>query len=213
MNFVKRVMICALLTALTAGVAMAHPMGNFSINHYARIAAYQGRMELRYVIDMAEIPTVSEKSAIAAAGSDDKYLSTEASTLVKGLTLSIDGRPASLVLDGSSLEFRPGAGGLQILRIDLRLHASGGPGVVDYRDDNFPGRTGWKEIVAPQASATGAGFLSTDPTDALMTYPAESLSTPPQQVEAHIQFSAAASSTKAAASTSGFGGNRQHAAA
>jgi len=83
--------------------------------------------------------------------------------------------------------------------------------VVDYRDDNFPGRTGWKEIVAPQASATGAGFLSTDPTDALMTYPAESLSTPPQQVEAHIQFSAAASSTKAAASTSGFGGCRQQA--
>jgi len=35
----------------------AHPMGNFSINHYSGIRLEQNFVELRYLIDMAEIPT------------------------------------------------------------------------------------------------------------------------------------------------------------
>ena len=54
-----------LLTALTvAGVlfasrpAPAHPLGNFSISHYTAIHVEHDRIELRYFIDMAEIPKI-----------------------------------------------------------------------------------------------------------------------------------------------------------
>ena len=38
----------------------AHPLGNFSVSHYAGIRVEQGAIELRYLIDMAEIPTFQE---------------------------------------------------------------------------------------------------------------------------------------------------------
>ncbi len=40
--------------------ADAHPMGNFSISHYAGIRVEPGHIEVRYLIDMAEIPTYQE---------------------------------------------------------------------------------------------------------------------------------------------------------
>ena len=43
-------------TALSLA-AMAHPMGNFSINHYSRLHFRQSGVELTYVLDLAEIPT------------------------------------------------------------------------------------------------------------------------------------------------------------
>ena len=51
--------IVFLLSGLTA-TAFAHPMGNFSINHYAKIKIDRGSVEIRYLIDMAEIPTFQE---------------------------------------------------------------------------------------------------------------------------------------------------------
>ena len=68
----------------------AHPMGNFSINHYAGISVEPGFIEVRYLIDMAEIPTYQE---ILNAGINPKegdpslpaYLGKKAETLAGGL--------------------------------------------------------------------------------------------------------------------------------
>jgi hypothetical protein len=45
---------------LSAVAAFAHPMGNFSVNHYSKIKIGQKSIEVRYLIDMAEIPTFQE---------------------------------------------------------------------------------------------------------------------------------------------------------
>ena len=45
------------LLALGAAAAAAHPMGNFSVNHYARIEPGAHGANIRYVLDLAEIPT------------------------------------------------------------------------------------------------------------------------------------------------------------
>src|ERR1041385_603072 len=45
------------LLVLSAVVAAAHPMGNFSVNHYARIEPDAHGAHIRYVLDLAEIPT------------------------------------------------------------------------------------------------------------------------------------------------------------
>jgi nickel/cobalt transporter (NicO) family protein len=40
-----------------AATLSAHPMGNFSVSHYARIEVNGGGAEIRYVLDLAEIPS------------------------------------------------------------------------------------------------------------------------------------------------------------
>ena len=50
-----------LLIALgAASPSSAHPLGNFSISQYSAIRITREAVELRYLIDMAEIPTFQE---------------------------------------------------------------------------------------------------------------------------------------------------------
>src|SRR5437762_1269470 len=46
-----------LLASCLAGLAGTHPMGNFSVNHYARLEPGAHGVAIRYVMDLAEIPT------------------------------------------------------------------------------------------------------------------------------------------------------------
>src|SRR5690348_2154357 len=43
--------------AIAAGIASAHPMGNLSINHYARLEPGAEGVRVTYVLDLAELPT------------------------------------------------------------------------------------------------------------------------------------------------------------
>ena len=45
-------------------LSLAHPLGNFSISHYAGLRLTREGIELRYVLDMAEIPTFQERDSI-----------------------------------------------------------------------------------------------------------------------------------------------------
>ena len=55
----------ALLAAwLVPSVASAHPLGNFTVNHYSRIEPAGDGVRVVYVLDMAEIPTFQEKPRI-----------------------------------------------------------------------------------------------------------------------------------------------------
>ena len=47
-----------LLVALAIPVVtLAHPLGNFTVNHYSRLELSPGKARIFYVLDMAEIPT------------------------------------------------------------------------------------------------------------------------------------------------------------
>jgi hypothetical protein len=48
--------VCYLL--VPAAAASAHPLGNFTINRFARVEIAGDRLYVRYVVDMAEIPTL-----------------------------------------------------------------------------------------------------------------------------------------------------------
>ena len=54
-----------LLLLSMAPAAFAHPMGNFSINHYSKIIPGAHAIEVDYIIDMAEIPTFQQMQASA----------------------------------------------------------------------------------------------------------------------------------------------------
>ena len=60
---VRPVLVVALLLAgifFINGEASAHPLGNFSVNHYHGLHLHPDRIDLRSVVDVAEIPTLQE---------------------------------------------------------------------------------------------------------------------------------------------------------
>ena len=72
---VKRVAaLAAVLVAVTCaalgrpGGADAHPLGNFTVNHYAGIELAGSRVYVRFVLDLAEIPTYQEGGRVRARG-------------------------------------------------------------------------------------------------------------------------------------------------
>jgi ABC-type nickel/cobalt efflux system permease component RcnA len=183
--------------------SLAHPMGNFSISHYTGIRVEPAYIELRYIIDMAEIPTyqeMQETGLVPKEGSPgvDAYLVKKAEFLARGLALEVNGRRLPLQIVSKSVIFPPGAGGLPTMKLgfvyraplaDLNPVSSY---AVHYRDDNFPGRAGWKEIVVPTQPGLTLTASSAPPTDRsseLSNYPTDLLNSPPQAIEASFSFS------------------------
>jgi ABC-type nickel/cobalt efflux system permease component RcnA len=210
-------MLAAVLAAvaLSAGPAGAHPLGNFSISHYAGIELRADSVQVRYVIDMAEIPTfqeIQEHGLVAEPGhpSAAPWLARMADSLGRGLRLQVGGQRLALAPAATEILFPPGAGGLPTLKLGVVYRAPLGPTVagpleLHYTDENFADRAGWKEIVA----RAGAGVTlvsstapATDRSGQLSDYPVDLLNSPPQDVEARITFTrtsvAAAPGTPAA---------------
>src|SRR5277367_5800521 len=103
-----------LLAALTLPrIAAAHPMGNFSVNHYSKITLLDDRVAIRYLIDLAEIPTFQELQAgnITAQAGDTasiQYVAGRGEQLGRGLSLIIDGKQIPLRMVSSDVIFPPG---------------------------------------------------------------------------------------------------------
>ncbi|MGA2214179.1 MAG: sulfite exporter TauE/SafE family protein [Bryobacteraceae bacterium] len=182
-----------------AATSFAHPMGNFSINHYAKITVGQRSIEIRYLIDMAEIPTFQEiRQFDITPTADDpsvaRYLDRQRPLLEEGILLQSDGQPVRLDSTSRQVAFTGGAGGLPTMKIGFvfrgRLDAAAGPHKLTYVDNNFPGRAGWKEIVVLgdgvtmlENSAPGA-----DRSHELTIYSSDALNSPPQQLSAFVRY-------------------------
>ena len=162
----KLVLLLALAAALLApAAASAHPLGNFTVNRFARIEVAGDRLYVRYVLDLAEIPTYQARQQ----GVDpDAY----ARRLAGGLHVTLDGRPARLVPVAHALAFPGGVGGLHTMRLQVILRGPAVPAAarVAVRDTNYAGRIGWREIVV------GAGTRSAS--DELRVYPKSLLESP-----------------------------------
>jgi nickel/cobalt transporter (NicO) family protein len=152
-------LIVAGLALLAPASALGHPLGNFTINRYAGVELSGNRVYVHYALDLAEIPTYQEGARFRRPG-----ISRD---LGKRLHLSIDGERAPLRALETRTARRPGAGGLQTLRFDAVYDGGRSGGSVAFRDENFAGRLGWKEVVV--RAERGAKLLSS-------TVPRESVS-------------------------------------
>jgi ABC-type nickel/cobalt efflux system permease component RcnA len=179
--------------------ADAHPMGNFSISHYAAIHVEPTAIELRYIIDMAEIPTYQEiqdndLTPTEGDASLSPYLVKKAKQLAEGLTLQINGQALRLKPISWNVIFPPGAGGLPTMKLGFVYRAvtkNVSSATVYYSDANFAGRAGWKEIVVtsdPAVQLTASSAPPTDRSAQLSNYPTDLLNSPPQALEATIGF-------------------------
>lgn len=186
------------------GSIQAHPMGNFSINHYSGIEVGEKEIRVLYILDLAEIPAFQEIQEIDADRDGtvsplerERYLSIKVGALATGLALKINGAQKALIPVSHELDFPPGAGGLPTMRLSIlyqavndspeRMSGQAGTGELFYRDNNYPERAGWKEM-----AATGNGVTLIDsPLPAtggeLRAYP-EQPQNLPQVLEASFSF-------------------------
>jgi nickel/cobalt transporter (NicO) family protein len=174
----KRALMLALLAlAAWPGVASAHPLGNFSVNHLTEVSVSTDRVDVRYVLDQAEIPTFQERGL-----PDAEVIARKRAEVQRRLVVTVDGRPLALRSAGAAtLSHPPGAGGLHTTRLELPLTAAvPAPARVAVTDGTFPGRVGWHAVVARpgQGTAVRSSVPSADPTDELRHYPQDALSSP-----------------------------------
>lgn len=171
--------LCA-SSALVAPGAAAHPLGNFTINHLSRVKVSSDAVEVRYILDQAEIPTFQERHLPAA-----ERLERKRAEVVDGLRLTVDGRDVRLRLEpGSTLSLLPGQGGLHTTRGEFLLRApASNPGRVALEDATFADRQGFASIVPVPGERTEVRTEtpSGDPTDGLRRYPASLVDSPPDR--------------------------------
>ena len=208
LSLLGTVLIVPLLALLAVSIARpstvnAHPLGNFTVNLYSRLELFSDVIRVHYVLDMAEIPTFQELDAVDADGDDavsdaekERYAAQMAEDIQGDLYLTANGSPSRLDLLSQELSFPPGQGGLNTLRLSLVFEAPS-PGselAVEYRDQNYADRIGWREIVVRPAE--GVALLEStapteDVTDELRTYPDDLLSSPLDVSEVGFTFIAA----------------------
>jgi len=111
---VKRLLVVlAALAALVFPVAAAaHPLGNFTINRFSRVEVAGPRVYVRYVLDLAEIPTF-QAGKIDAGG--------YARRIARGAQLTVNGRRVRLIPVEWALAHPDGAGGLKTTRLEVIL--------------------------------------------------------------------------------------------
>jgi len=180
------------LTAL-ALAAMAHPMGNFSVNHYSRLHFRETGVDLTYILDLAEIPTFQLLGSWHAESQDrqllDRKAREQATEWVANLALWQDDRKIPWKIKTITSQAGDGAGGMPVLRISILAVAALQAGKASYEDRNFPGRAGWKEIVIDHADGVlihSASQGAKDLSAALTRYPTDPSITPPQDLAASI---------------------------
>jgi nickel/cobalt transporter (NicO) family protein len=157
----------ALITAAVAALALpalaaAHPLGNFTINRFSRVEVSGPRLYVRYVLDMAEIPTFQ-------AGRIDTR--AYAKRIAHNARLAVGGRPAALAPVRTALAHPRGAGGLHTTRLEVVLAGPVLPGrvSVSYHDNNYRDRIGWKEIVVGEAAPSSSHELRAYPKNLLQS--------------------------------------------
>lgn len=213
MSPVRRWLVAALGTAallvLLPLTVLAHPLGNFTVNHYTELDLAGARLHLHRVVDMAEIPTFQERRRIADAGGEAPYLDRKVAAVVGDLHVDVDGQGVPLRVDQHLLRLLPGAGGLQTLRLEVLVSAdlpSSGTHDLGFEDIADPTLIGWREVTA--RADHGTRLVTSDvPTrsvsDELRRYPDDLLTNPLHTATARLRF-VAGSQTVAAPPT--FGG-------
>lgn len=154
----KLLLFVILVCAFAA--ARAHPLGNATVNRWAQLSVSAASIEIDYVLDLAELPTLVEISTADRDGNGEvsaaewgAYAKRWAQTLPKMLKVELDGRPVALAVREQRWKQQEGEAGLATLRLEARLRAD--PGALrtlrsmslTYADETNASALGWKEVV------------------------------------------------------------------
>jgi ABC-type nickel/cobalt efflux system permease component RcnA len=143
------------------------------VNHYAGIELAGNRVYVRFVLDLAEIPTFQEGDRVRAPG--------YAAAVARELELRIDGRRVPLTPLAHRVSSRKGAGGLPTLRFEAVYSAPRSGTSLGLADRSFASRIGWRELTV--VARDGARLLAssapaTSRSDELRAYPQALIASP-----------------------------------
>lgn len=183
----RRVALLAFVViALSATDADAHPLGNFTVNHLTQVGVADDGVQLRYILDIAEIPTFQARRQSRA-----QILQRARQEITRRLVVTVDGRRVALRSAGTALlSFPRGQGGLNTTRIELSLRAAAtGAHVVQLHDATYPDRLGYTALVARpgRGTAVRSTVSSEDPTRGLRSYPPSAIQRPLDQRTATLK--------------------------
>ena len=163
--------------------ASAHPLGNYSINHYTRFDVQPGGVLVSYVLDFAEFPTQQVKRS---------WRGPDPAKWIEQLEFrGADGQSLTpLVLD-QNVQEAAGQGGLPVLTFRATLRLPAGSRRIEFEDRNYPDRAGWKEIVitgGDQVAITRASHSARDLTRGLTIFRLDEGIRPPHDIRARLEW-------------------------
>ncbi len=194
-----------------AAAASAHPLGNFTGNHYAGLEAAPGELRIVYAIDIAEIPTQQLRAEQDTDG-DGQVSATElqvwadatGARVAADLHVSVDGAPLTLSYRCGTAGFRAGQAGLNVTRFEgLLTSPMADRGHVEVEDTTDADRTGWREITAAGVdgrAVTASSVPAASVSDELRRYPQELLASPLKVTTASFDVASGASDAAPASS-------------
>ncbi|MEN3306284.1 MAG: nickel/cobalt transporter (NicO) family protein [Micromonosporaceae bacterium] len=197
--------------ATPAHPASAHPLGNFSVNQLAALDLYRDRVQVTAIVDIAELPTLQERSTVdtdrdgtASDAERAGFAATTCAALAAHFALSIDGHRLEWTVGDTGFRYAPGSAGLQTSRLDCALRSAaplGAPATVDVANGFRSDRIGWREL-----TAAGHGVTLVDPpvparsiSNGLTAYPRDLLSSPLSERSAQLRVRPGAGVPAAAA--------------
>jgi ABC-type nickel/cobalt efflux system permease component RcnA len=152
-------LVAAVALPLFAGSAAAHPLGNFTVNHYTGLVVRADGVALDLVVDTAEIPAFQRRGELDTnhdhtvdAAERAAFALAECGREAARLNVSVDARSLAPAVTASAIDFPPGAAGLDTMRLTCSASAaatvsrSGSRIRLDVRSTD--GRIGWREITA-----------------------------------------------------------------
>jgi nickel/cobalt exporter len=173
-----------------AAPARAHPLGNFTTNTFSGLRMQPDALAIDYVLDLAEVPALRARQDADTDGDDSiddaeaaRYRTSQCEALGDGLRVDAGGEAPPVEVRDARLTFPPGQAGLSTLRLECDLVVPldvTGATTIEYRDENFPDRIGWREVIA---AGDGVTLVDSDvPTASisqrLTAYPEERLQSP-----------------------------------
>ncbi|PZS29205.1 MAG: High-affinity nickel-transporter [Pseudonocardiales bacterium] len=191
--------LAAVALAAGAGTASAHPLGNFTVNHYDGLRLRPDGVQDSAVVDTAEIPTLQQRPSVdrngdgaVSAAERAAYARTQCAALASSLLLRIGRAAPRWRVVSSDFGYRAGAARLLVSRLECHLIAQSpltAATTVTFEDRFQSDRVGWHEI-----TAVGDGvqlIRSPVPTRSvsseLRRYPNDLLSSPLNQRSASLR--------------------------
>jgi len=178
------------LVLVTAPGASAHPLGNFTVNHYDGLHLYADHVSDHAVEDVAEIPTLQRQGLIDTDGngrlSDAErasYAGRQCRDMARAVSVVVGGRRVPLSVTASSYAERPGAIHLTAARLECDLAGPvevSGKALVQVESSWDGAGVGWHEITAVGSGVAldRSPFQARSISDELRAYPNNLLSSP-----------------------------------
>ncbi|MCX6464198.1 MAG: High-affinity nickel-transporter [Pseudonocardiales bacterium] len=178
--------------------AEAHPLGNFTVNHYDGLTLRPDGVEVLAVVDSAEIPTVQERRGTDSDGDGTispaegaAHATARCAAMPPLMRVAVDGVPVPLAVVSAEAQYPPGEQGLATTRVTCVLAAPtdlSGHSTVVFTDGVDADRVGWREITAvgDGLRLTGSDVAALSVSDGLRNYPADLLSSPRDERTARI---------------------------